>query len=182
MGEKPQSSIRPLISADKKDSYYITASRLVAYKKIDGIVEAFSKMADLKLVVIGDGPEWGKIKAKAGLNVELLGYQPDAVLRHYLQRAKGFVFAAVEDFGIVPVEAMACGTPVIACGRGGALETVVEGETGLFFEEPSALMMMDAVRRFERREWDAGLCRKRAEMFSLQRFKSEFTQFVMERM
>lgn len=168
--------------AEKKDSYYMTASRLVPYKKIDLIVEAFSKMGDRKLVVIGDGPEWGRIKAKAGMNIELLGYQPDTVLREYLQRAKGFVFAAVEDFGIVPVEAMACGTPVIACGRGGVLETVVEGETGLFFEEPSVWMIMDAVRRFERREWDAGLCRKRAEAFSLRRFNDEFTQFVMERM
>ncbi len=116
-----------------KENYYVTASRFVPYKKIDLIVEAFSQMPDKKLVVIGAGPEWDKVQRKAKANIELLGYQPDSVLREYLQKAKGFVFAAIEDFGILPVEAMACGTPVLAFGQGGALETVLEGEDGPIF-------------------------------------------------
>ena len=87
-------------------------------------MEAFNEMPDRKLVVIGDGPDFKKIQEIAGDNVQLLGYQPDDVLRKYMQHAKAFVFAAEEDFGITPVEAQACGTPVIAYGRGGALETV----------------------------------------------------------
>jgi glycosyltransferase involved in cell wall biosynthesis len=165
----------------EKEEYYATASRFVPYKRIDLIVEAFSKMPGKKLVVIGDGPEWKKVKEKAAPNIELLGYQPDSVLRECLQKAKGFVFAALEDFGILPVESMACGTPVIAFGKGGARETVLDGETGLFFEEQSIAAMIEAVQRFERVEWDPEKCRKRAEFFSRERFNTEFRQFVREK-
>ncbi|MFH7098068.1 glycosyltransferase, partial [Klebsiella pneumoniae] len=108
---------------ENMDDYYFTASRMVPYKRMDLIVEAFSQMPDKKLVVIGDGSEMSKIKAKASSNIELLGYQPNSVMQEYMQKAKGFVFAAEEDFGITPVEAQACGTPGIAFGKGGALET-----------------------------------------------------------
>jgi len=164
----------------QKEGYYATASRFVPYKRIDLIVEAFSKMPDKKLIVIGDGPEWEKVKRKATSNVELLGYQPDAVLRDCLQKAKGFVFAALEDFGILPVEAMACGTPVIAYGKGGSRETVLEGETGVFFNEQTVASIINAVERFEAWEWDSAKCRNRAESFSQTRFNDEFKQFVME--
>ncbi|MDM7143618.1 glycosyltransferase, partial [Klebsiella pneumoniae] len=109
---------------DEKEDFYFTASRLVPYKRIDLIVEAFSHMPDKKLVVIGDGSEMGKIKSKAARNIEILGYQSNEVMQSTMQKAKAFVFAAEEDFGITPVEAMACGTPVIAYGKGGVLETV----------------------------------------------------------
>lgn len=102
-----------------KEDYFFTASRLVPYKRIDLIVEAFSEMPNRKLVVIGDGPEMQKIKSKAKTNIEILGYQPDSVMQEYMRNAKAFVFAAEEDFGIIPVEAQACGTPVIAFGKGG---------------------------------------------------------------
>jgi len=108
----------------KKDDFYFTASRMVPYKRIDLIVEAFSRMPEKKLVVIGDGSEMAKIKSKATANVEILGYQPNEVMEDYMRRAKAFVFAAEEDFGITPVEAQACGTPVIAFGKGGALESI----------------------------------------------------------
>ncbi|MGV3240914.1 glycosyltransferase, partial [Streptococcus hyovaginalis] len=107
---------------DEKEDFYLTASRMVPYKKIDTIVESFSLLPDKKLVVIGDGPDFKKIKAKAGPNVMLMGYQPFEVLKDFMQRAKGFIFAAEEDFGIAPLEAQACGTPVIAdvkCGSRG---------------------------------------------------------------
>ncbi|HDK9850228.1 TPA: glycosyltransferase, partial [Klebsiella pneumoniae] len=124
---------------DEKEDFYFTASRLVPYKRIDLIVEAFSHMPDKKLVVIGDGSEMGKIKSKAARNIEILGYQSNEVMQSTMQKAKAFVFAAEEDFGITPVEAMACGTPVIAYGKGGVLETVkpvgYEAPTGVFFGE-----------------------------------------------
>jgi len=105
----------------QKENYYLAASRLVPYKKIDLIVEAFAAMPDKKLIVIGDGPDFNKIKAKAAENVEMLGYQSNEKLTYYLQRAKAFVFAAEEDFGLLPLEAQACGTPVIAYGKGGGI-------------------------------------------------------------
>ncbi|HCD7389886.1 TPA: glycosyltransferase, partial [Klebsiella pneumoniae] len=121
----------------EKQDFYLTASRLVPYKRIDLIVEAFSKMPEKKLVVIGDGPEMSKIRKIAGANIEILGFQPNDVMEEYMMDAKAFVFAAEEDFGITPVEAQACGTPVIAFGKGGVLETIKnlgqEEPTGLFF-------------------------------------------------
>ena len=122
---------------EKKEDFYLTASRLVPYKRVDLIARAFSAMPDRRLIIIGDGPEYKKVKAVAGPNVELLGYQPMEVLRDHMQRARAFVFAAEEDLGLSPIEAQACGTPVIAFGRGGLLDTVVPGKTGLFFETQS---------------------------------------------
>lgn len=167
---------------NSKDRYYITASRFVPYKRIDLIVEAFSKMPDKKLIVIGDGPEMAKVKEKAAHNIELLGYQPDEILRGYLQKAKAFVFAAVEDFGILPVEAMACGTPVIAFGKGGVCETVISGETGLFYQEQSVHSLIDAVNECEKLEFDSRLCCKRAEHFSQKNFNEQFSKFVSEKL
>lgn len=166
--------------SDRKEDYYVTASRFVPYKRIDLIVEAFTFMKK-KLVVIGDGPEWKKVVAKAGSTIELLGYQSDQVLKSYLQGAKAFIFAAVEDFGIAPVEAMACGTPVIAFGKGGACETVLDGLTGLFFYEQTVDAIVSAVKRFERMEFDSSVCRKRAEFFSRDKFNREFQSFVQEK-
>lgn len=137
-----------------KEDFYVTASRMVPYKKVDLIVEAFNAMPDKRLVVIGDGPGFAKVKAAA--NVELVGFADQDVLRDTLQRARAFVFAAEEDFGIAPVEAQACGTPVITFGKGGALETVRglglvdEKPTGLFFAEQSVPAIVEAVGRFER--------------------------------
>lgn len=124
---------------DKKENYYLTASNMAPYKKIDLIVSCFKKLPEKKLIVIGDGGDFNKIKKITGnaKNIELLGYQTSEKLKYYLQRAKAFVFAAEEDFGLLPIEAQACGTPVIAFGRGGVTETVLEGKTGIFFDEQS---------------------------------------------
>lgn len=173
------------LRADKED-FYLTASRMVPYKKIGLIVEAFASMPDKKLVVIGDGPDLSKIRAKAGRNIEFLGYQGFEVLRDYMQRAKAFVFAAEEDFGIMPVEAQACGTPVIAFGKGGVLETVRGLDhpqpSGVFFFEQSVSALTDAVALFER-ERDRilpGACRENALRFAPERFRAEFTSFVQQ--
>ena len=161
----------------EKDDFYLTASRLVPYKKIDLIVEAFARMPGRKLVVIGDGPDMHKVRAKATPNVEVMGYQPFAILHDRMRRAKAFVFAAEEDFGISVVEAQACGTPVIAYGKGGALETVRDGvrPTGLFFGEQSAEAIMASVEAFEQEPGRirAEDCRANAERFSAARFREQ---------
>jgi len=161
-----------------KEDFYLTASRMVPYKRIDLIVEAFSQMPDKRLVVIGDGPEMPKVRAKAGPNVTLLGYQPFEVLRDYMQRAKAFVFAAEEDFGIAPVEAQACGTPVIAFGKGGAAETVVAGETGIFFQDQNVSSLIKAIEEFEKLSFNPLRVRKNAECFSSERFRREFAALI----
>jgi glycosyltransferase involved in cell wall biosynthesis len=163
----------------RKEDFYLTASRLVPYKKIDLIVEAFSRMPEKRLVVIGDGPDMQKVRAKAGPNVEVMGYQPFSVLHDRMRRAKAFVFAAEEDFGISVVEAQACGTPVIAYGKGGALETVIDAgtqPTGLFFDEQRAESIIAAVEAFERdpARFRAEDCRTNAERFSAAHFREQF--------
>lgn len=168
--------------AEKQD-FYLTASRMVPYKKIDLIVRSFAQMPEKRLVVIGDGPQFEKIKAAAAPNVMILGYQPFSVLKDYLQRAKAFVFAAEEDFGILPVEAQACGTPVIAYGIGGARETVTDGKTGVLFFEQNEAALCDAVARFERGfQVDVSAIRAHAETFSAERFRRELKSFVDEKL
>lgn len=169
---------------ENKDEYYLTASRLVPYKRIDLIVEAFSHMPDKKLVVIGDGPEMKKIKTKATSNIDILGYQSDSVMVDCMRKAKAFVFAAEEDFGITPVEAQACGTPVIAFGKGGSLETVrgldQHKPTGIFFQKQELKAIIDAVNKFEgMQELILPMhCRANAELFSEERFQREIQNYI----
>uniref|UniRef100_E6PN38 Glycosyl transferase, group 1 n=1 Tax=mine drainage metagenome TaxID=410659 RepID=E6PN38_9ZZZZ len=173
---------------EQKEAFYLTASRMVPYKRIDLIVEAFKGMPDKHLKVIGDGPDFAKIQASARgfSNIELLGYIASQEMAEYMALASAFIFAAEEDFGITPVEAQACGTPVIAFGKGGSLETVrglgrCEAKpTGLFFYEQTASSIIDAVQRFEQSNdlITAEACRVHAETFAIERFKTEFKQFV----
>lgn len=170
---------------DKKDDFYLTASRMVPYKKMDLIAEAFTAMPDKKLIIIGEGPDFEKIKAKAGTNVILMGYQPFDILKDYMQRAKAFVFAAEEDFGRVPVEAQACGTPVIAYGKGGVLETVrglgiKDKPTGIFFDKQTKDSLIDAVNKFEQQNNLIKYkdCRENALEFGLDKFKYNFKNYV----
>lgn len=173
--------------SDKKDDFYFTASRMVPYKKMDLIVEAFTAMPDKKLIVIGTGPDFDKIQkiAQGHENIKLMGYQPFDVLKDHMQRAKAFVFAAEEDFGRVPVEAQACGTPVIAFGKGGALETVrglgIKDEpTGIFFDKQTKDSLIDAVNNFEQQsnliKYED--CRNNALEFGLDKFKYNFKHYV----
>ncbi|BBQ66909.1 TPA: glycosyltransferase family 4 protein [Klebsiella quasipneumoniae subsp. similipneumoniae] len=172
---------------DKKEDYYFTASRMVPYKRIDLIVEAFSKMPEKKLIVIGDGSEIGKVKSKASKNVEILGYQPNHIMLEHMQNAKAFVFAAEEDFGITPVEAQACGTPVIAFGKGGSLETIrplgVDNPTGLFFSEQTIESIISQVNAFEQNVdiFEPENCRLNSLRFSSSRFKNEMDNFIKDK-
>ncbi len=161
----------------QKEMCYLTASRLVPYKKTKLIVEAFNAMPDRKLVVIGAGEEFEDIQKIAGENITVMGYQEDSVLIDHMKRAKAFVYAAVEDFGIVPIEAMACGTPVIALNDGGTAETVVDGVNGVHFETQCVEDIINAVERFESLKFDASNIAKGAESYATSRFKQEFKDF-----
>lgn len=164
-----------------KQEYYLASSRLVAYKKIDAIIEAFNQMPDKKLVVIGGGPNLEAYRKLAKDNVTVMGYQPFDVLKDKMQHAKAFVFAADEDFGMIPIEAQSCGTPVIAYGHGGSLETVNGGKTGLFFNEQTPEAIVEAVNKFESmgsQPFAPADCRQWAEGFSEERFKREIKEFV----
>lgn len=169
----------------KRQKYYLTASRMVPYKRMDLIVEAFRNLPDRKLIVIGDGPERRKIEKLGGPNVEFLGYQPDHVMKLHLQQAQAFIFAAEEDFGILPVEAQACGTPVIAYGKGGALETVVDIDnatgadaTGVLFYRQVPEAISSAIMRFEAAHIAPAACRAWAETFSLAHFQSTMRELI----
>jgi glycosyltransferase involved in cell wall biosynthesis len=169
---------------EKKHDYYLASSRLVSYKKIDIVIEAFNQMPDKKLIVIGGGPDLQAYRKLAKSNINVMGYQPFDVLKEKMQHAKAFVFAADEDFGMIPIEAESCGTPVIAYGHGGSLETVCEGKTGLFFKEQTVESIIDAVTRFESMGEQPFLpsdCRKWAEGFSEERFKKEIKEFVEQK-
>ncbi|MDV7209603.1 glycosyltransferase family 4 protein [Azotobacter beijerinckii] len=168
-----------------KEDFYITSSRLVPYKRVDLIVEAFScKLSDKRLVVIGDGPELQRIRTLAGPNVEFLGYCEFPILKEYLARAKAFIFAAEEDFGIAPLEAQAAGTPVIAYGKGGALETIrgleSDSPSGCFFYSQDIDAIDMAVRNFEEQALriTSANCVENALRFSEARFREEFESFV----
>jgi glycosyltransferase involved in cell wall biosynthesis len=174
--------------SDKKDDFYLTASRFVPYKRVDLIASAFAKMPDKKLVIIGDGPDYEKVKliCNNAPNITMLGYQETNTLKDYMQRAKAFIFAAEEDFGIIPVEAQACGTPVIAYGAGGALETVIdiadnpETGTGIFFNPQTDDSLMNAVKQFDT-HYTADIhhnCRINAEKFSIATFRDNMRDFI----
>lgn len=180
----PPVDIDRLNLVERKDDYYVTVSRLVPYKRVDLIVEAFSLMPHRKLVVVGDGPGLAAIKAKATPNIEILGYQSDETVRDLVAKARAFVFAAQEDFGIVVVEAQACGTPVILFGRGGAPEAIrgldQVSPTGVFFPSQTVDSLIQAVEEFEAMEARIlpAACRANAERFSVDRFRERFSSIV----
>ena len=162
----------------QKDDFYFTASRMVPYKKIELIVRAFNEMPNRDLIVAGDGPEFNKIKKIAKKNVKLVGFLNSEALKIYMGKAKAFVFAAEEDFGIIPVEAQACGTPVIAYQKGGAQETVIHNKTGILFKEQTIESLKNAITDFESKTFDYSLIRKHSLKFSKERFEKEFKDFV----
>ena len=169
---------------DPKSNFYFSASRFVEYKRLDLIVDAFNQMPDKKIKIVGMGPTFEKCKKLARSNVELLGWQDNETLRRLLRESVAFVFAAEEDFGILPLEAQASGTPVIAYGKGGALETVrdTHPKSGLFFYEQSTDSLVKAVEEFERNkdQFDESACRQNAELFSLGTFRKKFKSHVIK--
>jgi glycosyltransferase involved in cell wall biosynthesis len=164
----------------EKEDYYFTASRMVPYKKIDLIVEAFSYLPNEKLIVAGDGPDYSKIRSKAKENIEFIGYQKSESLADYMQKAKAFVFAAEEDFGITVVEALSCGTPVIAFGKGGAVETVKPNLNGILFLEQTVESLISGINEFENnfQNFDPAEISKDAQKFDRKEFEKKIKDFV----
>lgn len=162
-----------------REDFYLAMSRFVPYKKLDLIVETFSRLGK-PLKVIGSGPDFDKVKAMAGPTVELLGRQGDAEVADLMSRCKALVFAADEDFGIVPVEAQAAGAPVIAYGKGGSLETVIPDKTGVFFGQQNFESLSRAIEIFEERadQFDPVVIRQHAESFAPERFRLEFATIL----
>ena len=164
-------------NARPPDDFFLVVSRLIPYKRIDLAVETFNRLG-LPLVVIGDGRERAKLEAMAGPNIRFMGRLDNAQTDQYRARCRAFIFPGEDDFGIAPVEAMAAGRPVIAYATGGALDTVVEGVSGLFFREPTAASLAEAVQRFQTMSFDAGAIQAHALHFSREHFREKFLEFV----
>ena len=162
---------------NEDEDYYLVVSRLTAYKRIDLAVKAFNKLG-LPLRIIGTGPEMGRLRAIAKTNIQLLGEQPREVLREHLAKCRAFVFPGKEDFGIAPLEAQAAGRPVIAYAAGGALETVVEGVTGIFFHEQTIESLIAAVERLDAIQFDKDRIRQHALRFDEELFKQRIVEFI----
>ena len=165
------------IAQDKNSKYFLVVSRLVKYKKVDLAVEAFNKLG-WELKIIGTGREMGKLRRLAGPNIEFLGHLTDEALLGYYQNCQAVVFPQEEDFGLVPLEAQACGKPVIAYRAGGALETVIESKTGLFFYPQTAEGLEKSLRQFVAVRFRKEDCRRQAGKYSQERFTKEFKNLV----
>lgn len=165
----------------QKEDYYVSASRLVPYKKVELAIQAFKKLPNKRLKVIGDGPELVKLKqlAKGSKNIEILGYLEQADFSRVLGNAKAFINSSYEDFGIAPVEAQACGTPVIAYAKGGVLETTLENKTAIYFYEQTPEAIIKAIDQFEQTNlWAPEAIHKYATSFNNERFAREFTKVI----
>ncbi len=157
--------------------YYLAGGRLIPYKRVDLAVQAFNQLG-LPLLIYGDGRDRASLQALAGPNVTFLGRVSSERLIDLYQHCRAFVFPGLEDFGIAPLEAQAAGRPVIAYGGGGALDTIIDGETGVLFAEQTVQSLIDAVRRCETAQFSPAACRRNAERFSLDRFRRELMNFV----
>ena len=163
----------------EKGGFYLMLGQLTTYKKPDLVIDAFREL-DRKLVVIGDGEMQSSLKETASLNVTFLGRQSFTMVKKYLAEAEALLFPGIEDFGIVPLEAMASGTPVIAYRAGGALDTVVESKTGVFFDEQSVESLLDALKNFEetKEHFDSKTLREHALKFNNDIFESNIYKFI----
>jgi len=159
------------------DDYFVMVGRLLSYKRFDIAIKAFNKLKK-PLKIIGDGPEMKKLKKLAKKNIEFLGELSGEKLREYYQNCKALIFPQEEDFGIVALEAMACGRPVIAYRGGGALESIKEGETGIFFNEQTPESLIKVIKSFRADNFDSQKIRKRALKFSKEKFKKKIKEFV----
>jgi glycosyltransferase involved in cell wall biosynthesis len=161
--------------------YYLMVTALVPYKRVDLAIKAFNKLGK-KLKIVGSGPDMARLKGLAGKTIELLGWQGDEKIAEYFGNCKAFIFPQEEDFGITAVEAQAAGKPVIAFARGGGLETVIEGKTGTFFNEPTEESLAEAVLRLDGMVFDPVNLMENAKRFSKEKFKAGLTKFLNERL
>lgn len=157
--------------------YFLAVGRLVPYKKFDLLIETANAMK-LPLKIAGDGPEGSRLRKMAGPTVEFLGRVSDEALPALYARARAVLFPVHEDAGLVPLEAQACGTPVIALRKGGALDTVIEGKTGLFFDAQTVEALQEAIRKFEGMRFDPTILREHAKQFSSEKFRAKLSRIV----
>jgi glycosyltransferase involved in cell wall biosynthesis len=162
-----------------KNDYYFSVGRLIPYKKFDLLIETFNQNG-LPLKIAGTGSELENLKRMAGANVEILGYVSDEELAELYANCKAFLFPQMEDAGIVPLEAMSAGRPVIAYDKGGSLDTMIEGKTGLFFEEQSLESLNEAIIRFEKMDFDSVAIRKHAQQFDTEVFKKKIADYIQK--
>lgn len=165
--------------SEVNEDYFLVVSRLVPYKRIDLAVQTFNELG-LPLVIIGGGCDLDKLKTMAKDNVKFLGIQPDEVIKEYYAKCRAFVFPGEEDFGITPLEAQASGRPVIAYGKGGVLETVIEGKTGLFFKEQTVESLKEAINKFRKMQFSKIEIREQALKFDEEIFKEKINKFVID--
>jgi len=178
--DPPRRDDSPRSQSDKSAQFYLIVSALAPYKRIDIAIEAFNR-TDKHLKIIGSGQSFKQLSMLAKPNIEFLGWQPNAKLLEHYRSCKALIFPGIEDFGIVPVEAMACGKPVVAYRAGGALETVVEHKTGLFFDEQTPESLLGTLEEFGREDWDADLIRQHAVKFGIQQFTEKIDHFIGEK-
>ena len=175
----PPVNVESVRFSEQKEAFYVTVSRLVAYKRVDLLLAAFAELPTRELVVIGDGPELSKLRRNPPPNVHFTGSLSNSEVNDYLARARAFVYAGEEDFGIAMVEAQACGTPVLAFARGGAAEIVIDGQTGLLFARQTSEDIVSTVSEFERRwHFDPARIRRNARRFEASRFTDGFRTIV----
>ncbi len=164
-------------TANPKGDYYFSIGRLIPYKKFDLLVETFNKLG-MPLKIAGTGPDLNKIRKIAGKNVEILGHVDDKTLADLYANSKALLFPQIEDAGIVPLEAMASGRPVIALNRGGSLDTMIDGKTGVLFSDQTIESLSDAIKRFEKMSFDPVAIRKHAEQFDVEIFKNKILDYI----
>ena len=162
---------------EEKEDYYVAVGRIEPYKRFDIVVKAFNATGK-KLVIVGDGSQLSELKKIANDNISFTGFVEAAAVNKHISSAKGFVHAGIEDFGIAPIEAQACGTPVIAYGYGGVLETIRENTTGIFFSELTPESLEKSINKFETLSFNPHLIRENAERFSITQFESQMSNFV----
>lgn len=164
----------------KREDFFLIVSALVPYKKIDLAINVFNELK-LPLKIIGTGPEEKRLKEIAKGNIEFLGWQPNEKLLEYYNKCKTLIFPQEEDFGIVPLEAQACGAPVIAYKKGGALETIIENETGIFFYPQTEAALIQSIKDFDKKSFLPLRCRENALRFSKKRFFQEIKNYLIEK-
>ena len=177
----PVNTDKCLLSPIKREKFYLIVSAFAPYKRIDIAIKAFNILG-YKLKIIGTGQVEEQLKKIAKENIEFLGWQSDCVIRENYSKCTALIFPGEEDFGIVPVEAMSCGSPIIAYGKGGALETIVEGKSGLFFSPQTEQALIKAIKNSETVNWSSKEISAPAERFSLQRFKEEISKYIKSKL